>query len=86
MYACVEASLYHGDKLLCPPVITSAKSMDLSVKWKEKLTFKIEKRNIPKSAKILVQICEPPTRRESVATRRGSKFIYWGLLTVYDHE
>ena len=82
----IEAKLYHGEKQLCPTVSTTSKVIDLSVKWKEKLTFKIEKKNIPKAAKILILISEPYTRRESVAVRRGSKFIYWGLSTVYDHE
>lgn len=82
----VEATLYHGEKQLCDTVTTTAKTVDLSVKWGQMLTFKIAKKNIPKSAKILIQISEPFMRRESTSSRRGSKFIYWGLCTVFDHE
>jgi len=85
--AVVEATLYHGVKQLCETVTTTAKTIDLSVKWSETLVFKIAKKNIPKSAKVLIQISEPfVNRRESAATKRGSKFIYWGLCTVFDHE
>lgn len=84
--AVVEATLYHGEKQLCPTVSTTAKPIDLSVKWGETLTFKIAKKNIPKSAKILIQISDPPLVRQSTSGRRGSKFIYWGLCTIFDHE
>ncbi len=86
LQAVVEATLYHGEKQLCPTVTTTAKVVDLSVKWGETLVFKIAKKNIPKSAKILIQISEPYLRRESTSNRRSSKFIYWGLCTVFDHE
>ena len=86
LQAVVEATLYHGEKQLCPTVTTTAKVINLSVKWGETLVFKIAKKNIPKSAKILIQISEPYQRRESAPNRRSSKFIYWGLCTVFDHE
>ncbi len=86
MQAVVEATLYHGEKQLCPTITTTAKVIDLSVKWGEILVFNIAKKNIPKSAKILIQISEPYLRRESTANKRSSKFIYWGLSTVFDHE
>lgn len=44
----VEATLYHGDKPLCPTITTAARTLEHSVRWKETLNFRIKKKNIPK--------------------------------------
>lgn len=86
LQAVVEATLYHGEKPLCPSVTTTAQVLNLTVQWSEPLNFKIAKKNIPKSAKILFQIFEPDQKRESVSVKKGSKFLYWGLSTLFDHQ
>ena len=44
----VEATLYHGDKPLCPTITTAARTLEHTVRWKETLNFRIKKKNIPK--------------------------------------
>ena len=85
----VDATLYHGEKPLCDPVTTSGQLLNLSVTWSETLNFKMAKRDIPKSAKILFRISEPMQRRESSSTKsqlKATKFLYWGLTTLFDHQ
>ena len=85
----VDATLYHGEKPLCSPVTTSAQLLNLTVMWSETLNFRMEKRDIPKSAKILFRISEPMQRRESSSTKnqlKATKFLYWGLTTLFDHK
>lgn len=86
----VDATLYHGEKPLCSPVTTSGQLLNLSVNWSETLNFRIAKRDIPKSAKILFRISEPMQRRESSSATKnqlkGTKFLYWGLTTLFDHQ
>lgn len=53
----VEATLYHGDKPLCPTVTTGAHALGQTVRWKSTLNFKIKKKNIPKVYKISSPNC-----------------------------
>lgn len=48
----VEATLYHGDRPLCPTVTTVTHTLGQTVRWKSTLNFKIKKKNIPKVYKI----------------------------------
>lgn len=84
----VDATLYHGEKPLCTPVSTSAQSLNLSVSWSETLNFKMAKMDVPKSAKILFRISEPLQNRESTSSKnlKGTKFLYWGLTALFDHQ
>ena len=84
----VEATLYHGEKPLCTPVTTSAQLLNLSVNWSETLNFKMAKMDVPKSAKILFRISEPLQNRESSSSKnlKGTKFLYWGLTALFDHQ
>ncbi len=85
--AIVEATLYHGDKPLCPPVTTAARGLDGTIHWRETINFKIAKKNIPRAAKILFIISEPSLqRRESVGVKKAPKYLYWGLTTVFDYQ
>ena len=85
----VDATLYHGEKPLCSPVTTSAQMLNLSVSWSETLNFRVAKMDIPKSAKILFRISEPMQRKDSSSTKnqlKGTKFLYWGLTSLFDHQ
>lgn len=84
----VDATLYHGEKPLCAPVTTSAQLLNLSVNWSETLNFKMAKMDIPKSAKILFRIREPLQNKESSSSKnlKGTKFLYWGLTALFDHQ
>lgn len=81
----IEATLYHGDKPLCPSVTTTAKTLDRSISWKETMNFKIAKKNIPRAAKILFVVSEVLQKRESVTVKKP-KFQFWGLTMVFDHQ
>ncbi len=82
----IEATLYHGEKALCPPVTTSTKPMDTNINWKENINFKIAKKNIPRAAKILFIVSEALQRKDSVGVKKAPKFLYWGLTMVFDHQ
>ena len=82
----LEATLYHGDKPLCPPVSTSLKVLESSLHWRETINFKVSKKNLPRAAKILFLVSEALQRRESVGVKKTPKFLYWGLTMVFDHQ
>lgn len=84
----VDATLYHGEKPLCSSVTTSGQLLNLTVMWSETLNFRIAKRDIPKSTKILFRVSEPLQRRDSSAAKnlKGTKFLYWGLTALFDHQ
>lgn len=82
----IEATLYHGGKALCPPVISTSKILNNTVVWKENIDFNIEKKNIPHSAKIMFLVSEALLKKESVGMKKAPKFLYWGLTMVFDHQ
>lgn len=82
----IEATLYHGEKALCSPITTTTKLLDHALHWKESINFKIAKKNIPRSAKILFIVTEAAQRKESVGAKKAPKFLFWGLTMVFDHQ
>jgi hypothetical protein len=82
----IEATLFHGEKALCAPVTTTSKLMENTLHWKECINFKIAKKNVPRSAKILFIVTEASQRKESVGAKKAPKFLYWGLTMVFDHQ
>lgn len=82
----IEATLYHGEKALCPPVSSTTKLLDHTLHWKETINFKIAKKNVPRSAKILFIVTEASQRKESVGAKKAPKFLFWGLTMVFDHQ
>ena len=82
----IEATIYHGERALCQPVTTTAKLLDNTIAWKESLDFRIAKKNIPRSAKILFLVSEASQKKESAAMKKAPKFLYWGLTMVFDHQ
>ena len=82
----IEATLYHGEKALCPSITTTAKILDQTLHWKEILNFSIAKKNVPRSAKVLLIVTEAVLRKDSIGVKKSPKFLFWGLTTIFDHQ
>jgi hypothetical protein len=86
----VEVSLYHGATQLCQTQQTSPQPLNGLIRIKETMNFKIAKKDVPKSARLMFVVRESSQRKEcTVGTRktqaRGS-FLYWGLVSLIDHQ
>ena len=82
----IEATLYHGDKPLSAPVTTSTKVSSPCIQWREKINFKVSKKNIPRAAKIMLLVTEGLQKKEMMGVKKTSKMLFWGLSMVFDHQ
>ena len=95
----VQAGIFHGGRSLCEPIKTSAKHCaDGECAWNEDLTFDLEVRNLPRTARlclVVYAVSKMPKGGAGKSSRRTFRDadselyvnpVAWANTTIFDYE